>query len=324
MALWSCKNEGEVNPKEVATPLEKLEGDRGVVNGMLAFKSMDVYEEHLNEMKSIPEGVSEATHLDNLEKSLSFYSKRRSVMQAVSSGARVAAVLEEEGIVDERLASILNKDNMVQIEKWIFKLDLVDKKCFVLPVEKATSQLVEEMKSNNPSSKVIQVYSTEEDVLSLLDEGKPSTLKGARTTGLFGNDAKLDYFVYYEQSSGLLYDNDDRGKIEVKVVYQKAVFYFSLQAKIKYHAKTVGGLYIETQAPLSIDYEVIRFDSKKRRSSEQDQSDRPTDSGFRSEVSYRPYESNRGLDKYWYQATFMIGGSNFTVFVRNFGIKDGY
>lgn len=320
--LVSCNTQEPIAPVDVQAPIETLKSEVGVINGILAFESTDIYESHLEKMRTIPEGLTESQHMDQIETALNFQSKRSLFLNAKSKPN--ARTLAEDGIHDERLASILNEDNMVQIDQWIFKLDLLKKKCYALALDDATSALVDEMKTSTPSDAKIQVYSTEEDVLDLLASGTPSKVKNLRVNGLFGNDAKLDYFVWYDPSSAYIYDNDDRGKIECKVVYQQAGVYFSLQAKIKYHAKSPGGLYLESSADLCIDYIVLKYQSKKNSIGDQDHSNRPTDCGFRSEVSYRPYESSRGLNKYWYEVTFSISGLNNTLYVPNFGIKSGY
>ena len=325
-AFSSCQKHQDVVPAD-STPVETLKADVGVVNGMLAFKSAGIYDTHLEKMKNIPANVDETQFLTKLETDLGFESKRSLVANKVSSPN--GRTLADEGILDEHLASILNKDNMVQIDKWIFKLDLKGKKCYVLPTKYATGELLEKMKSNNPAGEKVMLYSTEEDVLDLLAENKTSSMKSGKVNGLFGNDAKLDYYAYYDQATGVIYDNDDRGKMDCKVVYQRAAIYFSLQAKIKYHVKTSSGLYIQTQAPLCIDYVVIKFDSKRNSIGERDYSGRANDCDFDPEVSHRPYENIRGLNKYWYEVIFSMGGSGtigggLAIYVRNFGIKDGY
>jgi hypothetical protein len=122
LSFFACNRQESITP--VNAPLENLKTDIGVVNGILAFKNTDTYESHLQKLNSVPKAMSETQFLSKLESDLGFQSKRSlaTAFTNLSSGRTLA----DEGIYDDHLASILNKDNMVQIDKWIFKLDLLD------------------------------------------------------------------------------------------------------------------------------------------------------------------------------------------------------
>ena len=170
-AFSSCQKSQDVAPAD-STPIETLKTDVGVVNGMLAFKSAGIYDTHLEKMKNIPANVGETQFLAKLETDLGFESKRSLVVNKAASPS--GRTLADEGILDEHLASILNKDNMVQIDKWIFKLDLKEKKCYVLATENANRNLLQKMNGGESDVK-IKVYSTENLMLRTVSAGFAKT-----------------------------------------------------------------------------------------------------------------------------------------------------
>jgi len=303
---WSCRNQENVSPANKVL-VETLKTDVGVVNGTLAFKTVDTYENYLKKLNSAPETISESEFLSKLESELGFQSKRNSLVNPTPLAS--GRTLSDEGIYDEHLASILNKDNMVWIDKWIFKLDLVNKKCYVL--EAKDQELLEELKKNTPNHSKIQVFSTDDDVLDIL-QGVSSPSGRVQLFCREGGqgEQKDDAFVPF--GSGGTY------RLDCKVVYQKAAIYFSLQAKVKvqYNDGLIWWAYP--------DYPYLTgFNQHKPKCRD--------DSGVQNfyigsaqannELNRRPYESSRALAKFHYRVEFGIAQ---TMRTRAFVIKAGY
>lgn len=129
----------------------------------------------------------------------------------------------DEELYDEFLSSILNADKVVQIGEWLFKLDLESKVVRALNEDNIDvySDLV-----NDVENEFIYNYSSEEDVLDLIQNGQYGTsltgLKGAN--GLFCRDkyASSKTSAQYKWSY-----------VEFKLHYTKAGVYFSLYSKVK-------------------------------------------------------------------------------------------
>lgn len=97
-----------------------------------------------------------------------------------------------------------------------------------------------DLKSENTDNNNIIIFSTDDDVLYLIDEGSKGTTAGR--SQLFCGESgaredKDDSFVYEPIYGDYRQDN--------KVVYQKAGIYFSLQAKTKMQYKSLTGIWVD-------------------------------------------------------------------------------
>lgn len=75
-------------------------------------------------------------------------------------------------VEDDYLASILNKDQIVQIGDYLYRVNIADEKVFVLPAENI--EQYSDLKGENTKNKNIAVYSTGDDVIDLVEKGKGS------------------------------------------------------------------------------------------------------------------------------------------------------
>jgi hypothetical protein len=75
-------------------------------------------------------------------------------------------------IEDELLSVILNKDQIVQIGNFLYKLNKADEKVFVLPIR--LSSKYADLVSENTKNPNIQVYSTAESVIDMVENGELS------------------------------------------------------------------------------------------------------------------------------------------------------
>ncbi|MEE4001622.1 hypothetical protein V1T75_14850 [Tenacibaculum sp. FZY0031] len=81
----------------------------------------------------------------------------------------------ENLIKDEILSEILNQDQIVQIGKFLYKLNLIEEKVYVLPAkyDSQYSDLVIE----NINNKNILVFSTSDEVIKIIENGDPKSNK---------------------------------------------------------------------------------------------------------------------------------------------------
>ncbi len=133
---------------------------------------------------------------------------------------------EDYGILPE----ILNEDKIVKIGKHLIKVDLHSETVAVLPV--SYEDQYDDLVKNNFDNENIMLFSTEDEVLELLENESIGTINAK----LMGCDAdKADYDKDDDKSSVR-----KRKRLVAKVVYQKAGIYFSLLAKGKTQRKRFG------------------------------------------------------------------------------------
>jgi hypothetical protein len=208
----------------------------------------------------------------------------------------------------EFLQKVLNQDGVIQIGKWIIKVDMAKALCYVLPDKFANEyQDLVEAKTTNDH---ILVYSTEEDVLELLANNEPS----ARTSGLFCKDRQANG----KKTDGYTYINYDHTlRLDSKVVYQKAGIYFSLQGKVKAQEYLLG-VWIAKGLDMRLDYG-YSFNVRCGYS----------DSGANviresnNEINYRPYENIKGLKNYDYTIRTNVYDNNVCILTtQQYNIND--
>jgi hypothetical protein len=230
-----------------------------------------------------------------------------------SANARVLSTEETELVeTNEFLSSLLNQDGVILIGDHYFKVNLSKEKVYVLNAQSETD--LEDLKNENTRNSNIMVFSTDDDVLYLLEEGTKGTINGR--TELFcgesGADSKKDDSFAVEPVYGD-YRQDN------KVVYQKAGIYFSLQAKTKMQYKSLTGLWVDAGVTYNqqLNY-YVKYEPKCKGVTER--TDNKTDDGPSNELNYRAYESTRGLHKYRYEADFFGQG----YWSRIYSIADGF
>jgi len=213
---------------------------------------------------------------------------------------------------NEFLSSILNEDGIEIIGDHYYKVNLGSERVFVLSDDFANE--IEDLKKEKTTNENLLVFSTNDDVLYLIDEGSKGTLNGR--TELFcrksgAGEDKDNSFVVEPVYGDYRQDN--------KVVYQKAGIYFSLQAKTKMQYKSLTGLWVDAGVTNNqvLNY-YVKFEPKCRSISEH--SGTRSDDGPSNAFNYRPYESARGLHKYRYEADF--SGQGF--WSRKYRIFDGF
>ena len=155
-------------------------------------------------------------------------------------------------------------------------------------------------------------FSTNDEVITLLEEGSTGTMTNGRAQGLFCR----------EKNAGPGEDNDnypygDGYRLKCKLKYIRAGVYFKLRAKVTNQVKNLG-IWMGQQGQLRIEY-FADYKPKCR--------DWVTKTGdvyevWGNEVKRIPYEATRALHKYTYNARFSNEWSN-AIETRVHSIKYG-
>lgn len=199
-------------------------------------------------------------------------------------------------IEDDYFASMLSPEGLIQIDDWIFKVDLKNVEVYALIASDAdlNDNLISKLKEEQPKDAKIRVFSTNDDVLDMIQNGQLGESSNQRLA-LFCSESgaaskKVEEDGYYET---------DR-RLSCKVVYQKAGIYFSLQAKVQSQNR-FGGIWYAQKDAVSLEY-IADWDPKCRDSDY----DRGVlyNGGDGNELNHRPYESTRGLHHYTYSVLF--------------------
>lgn len=270
----SCKTE---NVDEPSIDTLKIESehvkflnqiDLTVKNNMLVFASREDYEKTLDYL-----GPLQSIDFMEWDKELNFYSLR---------SIKTEEELEAIGIYDDLLATLLNPDHLIAIENNIYKIDVLNDR-----VEVISDTQFKNVKSFSSKSGKISLFSTEDDVLDLIENGQPSIDRGYCSSRKVSRNYNL---------SGL--------GIESKIVYQRGGIFKSLIAKIK---KNGSGGYISLEStPGAGNFWKNKKTKNKRNIGYY------SNGGTKRKYSYRPYNRTRRLKSFKFDMTYTaeFGGSS--------------
>lgn len=193
---------------------------------------------------------------------------------------------------------------MIQIGKWIFRLDICAEKVYAL-AEK-DKNLLGELKKKTPMHKAVLVFSTDDEVLDLLGTMKP----GAKVV-ICLNDRRADGATSQTFPDGqrFVVSSPTIGTFPVeyfadaKVVYQKAGIYFSLLAELKYMRRLQDDSnWFWNQEYTSMNL-LTTYQYKRRCGDESSGSDFNS-VGYDNKINQRVYESSNGLARYSFSGDF--------------------
>lgn len=177
-----------------------------------------------------------------MDKDKHYVSLRKSVhLQEKSSVNSRKLSAQELQVVEtnEFLASLLNENGLITIGEYTFKVNLGSEKVYALNNE--FIHQLEDLKNENVENNNILEFSTDDDVLSIIESGdfeKPNangrvSILCFREGGANRKDDKFEHkeLVFRTSSPAppTLVMNSD-----MKHVYQKAGIYFSLMLELKY------------------------------------------------------------------------------------------
>ncbi len=295
--LVSCTKEQKEN---VVAPVQKVDVARVV------FESIEEYENLFADPATSEEKIN----------------KVAARFGTFNESARVGTALEDT-LYPEELQKILNDDHIVQIAQWLIKVDAAKEQVLVL--DKKYLDQYNDLAISNLNNKNILVYSTEDEVLSMLQNGESPS--NARVEALFcsesggrakQNDGPAIANINLLNTQGGVTLLETRYNIETR--YLKLGIYFELKCKAQNDwwqgvALNAAGKYNIA----CVDNGDLYFNEWKSS---------PADT-FLGEAILKPYTGIKKLNKYFLTAT--VASSSKDYFTNQYifasptrTITDGY
>lgn len=299
-----------------ASPVAPPKSDVSVVDNWLAFKDRSSFETYSTSLSAVPKEMTADQFLQNKESKLNFVSMRFADKNSLVKVPNARTTMKENGIEDDYLASMLSPEGILQIGAWICKLDIPNQKVYAL--HEKDKSLLSELKKDFPSHDKIKVFSTDDEVLPMLEEGEASK-SSARVSILCFKEsgAKEDK----DDTDPDYYNTDNTIRLDKKLVYQKAGVYFSIQAKCQYQ-KLVAGIWWSTQGWLGGSWNGEYKVKCKGYSYPQGSGTNGGAGDDKSSWSQRLYESSNALNRYKVDVTFVNNTEG--LYSRVYHIEYGY
>jgi hypothetical protein len=166
MLTLSCKKQEDADLRKVQEQEVVFRKGLTVKDGMLAFSSLSIYDNLLEQTTSKDAEVRKYA----IPEFKGFVSRQAFQKSAAFKNAKAN---EAQLIDNETLNRILNKDGMIIIDKWILKINVEKEVVTVLEVANNTKENYEDL-VNDRSNALIYSFSTDYDVLDLLMDGYKS------------------------------------------------------------------------------------------------------------------------------------------------------
>ena len=247
--------------KEKETSGEINEKKIEVHDGILSFATVKDYENTIDYLAELGDD-----NFSDWEEKLSFVSMRATFDEAT---------LAKKGIEDVLLATLLNPEGLIQIAGNIYKLDIPNEVVYAVPASDYVKGFY--------TKKGVRTFDVDSDILDIVAGGITDGEKGK-----YCPSAKEGPKYWYPNGFTIKY----------KVVYQKAGFYYSLQAKIK----RIGGADFNTfLIGLGTD-DGSNF--WRNRKSKGDENFSCSKQGYDRTYNCRPYHKGRRLTSYRFGVNF--------------------
>lgn len=240
-----------------------------VIENRLVFDTRENYESFINTLSTLDD-----TELKGLAESLG-YTPIGNLMGEKE--------LTNIGIEDPVLAFLLNPEGIIEIEGYVYKIDVLNE----LVYQSDNIESLANINFENSKQKNVKAFSTNENVFDVMNGVSYPDSNNDKSS--CSDKSKLQNWVVNGET------------IECKVVYQKAGIYFSLQSKIK--KQTAGSnTYISYVCPGGTsqfyrksngDFSYISYNSNGGTSE--------------NEYSYRPYSGTRSLEAFYFSVNFSAG-----------------
>lgn len=266
-----------------------------VVSNYLKFNTLADYEDYAN-------GVEPVSTLENL----------------ASNSGSFTSMYEQSGGVEDTLyppfvTHVLNTDHIAQVGPFLVKIDVENNKGLAIAAQ--TQGAYSKLVNNDYSATGMFNFTTEDDLaIEVLEKVVAGELNTSTYRGWIDNsttsrcrsseaDKLADLRIWDEQPElGFCNNNTARYGMDNKVVYQKLIFYFSLQSKVKSLKACTYSNWITVpsyRAQLR-----LQGTAKFRRvcDPENNRSANLTTTG--TELSWRPYEGSRRLSHYDFSVSF--------------------
>lgn len=274
-----------------------------VENGTLKFSSLAVYEQYAD-------NTLDRNNITNVTASISTLSQTESLI--------------EESLYPEFLQKILNTDKIVRINNFLVKIDLQNHQALV--IDATTVNAYSTLVSNNSSAQGVMVFSDETDnameVLEAIEAGSLTTanyqsaltvpeggelFRKCSGAGRVDPRKRLDAWDRtYDDPQSQCPDQSRIYGMDNKVVYQRAIFYFSLQSKLKSlrACSSTNWLLVPThEAQLKL-VGTAKYVKVNHCNQEWNQSENTTTQG--TELNWRGYQGSRALRKFDFNVNFFI------------------
>lgn len=214
--------------KAIALANEKNEFNVAINKNWLAFKSISDYEKIVN----LPSDDIKNKFLKTINSFTDFTAFEKK--QNFTKNLNVANEKLINLIEDEYFRNILNSDLMVQIGTNIFRINPSTEKVYVLAVENENQY--KDLISENITNKNIRTFSTDDDVLELIQNS--NRLKICKESGIGGS---------YKTTGIINVDPAGVNKMEGKLHFNKFGIYYSLFAEVSTFTSGIVELSIELQ-----------------------------------------------------------------------------
>ena len=209
--------------------------------------------------------------------------------------------------IDEVLPSLLSPEGVIQIGDNIIKIDMNNKLAFVLKSSEESE--INALYHSDTTNENIMVFSTYDEVLTLLEEGSKGTNPNNAKLALFGcgekgakGNARTDAPDYYV--------NGTRYRVDAKIAYQPSGIYFSLMSEAKHQYKTGSGFWERSYTNMDIYY---RYQYKQKCKGWSPWTSKyvalnlngnPSGPAWAEKMTHRYYSDTRSLSKYFLEVQF--------------------
>ncbi|WP_268035632.1 hypothetical protein [Algoriphagus sp. PAP.12] len=265
-----------------------------VIGKSLSFDSFESYENSIQNPESITK-----TPFTSLARLVS--NEELNVNKRVLSDEQTFALKEYENSL---ILDILDEDGMVVIDGKLFYLDFVNKVALVT----SNLDLRESLKDIQNGSDEVFIFSFEDDIIGLLEEGSTGTISSLsqsitennRVNVFVGDNCDWDECRYNNNVDG---DTGYEYRVEAKHVYQSSGIYFKLFSQAKHMKRQSPPIYSAEDTDITISWD---YWYKSKKNSIGTRYDIGTRSKWDNVFEIQHYASSRGLEKYRLDSEFYV------------------
>jgi hypothetical protein len=270
-----------------------------IQNGVLKFSTLAVYQQY----------ADNTLNQDDI-----------SSLAASSSSLTTLAELpnaEDDTLNPEFIQTILNTDKIVQLGDFLVKIDLENHQALAIAANASNAYSI--LTANNTTASGVMVFSDEDDnAMDVLEAVQAGTISAQNyATGFTdrcrrpGKQSAKQIIVWRTvvgDNSVSCNNNTTAYAMDNKVVYQKAIFYFSLQSKVRSLKGCTYSNWIfvpTSNQPLKL---IASAKYRVRCGGEVNKTKEDVTVG--TVLSWRGYQGSRGLSHFDFSAKFGIGDTD--------------
>jgi hypothetical protein len=244
-------------------------------------------------------------------------------------------------LADPFLASLINADGLVTIGSYIFNIDLVNGKGYALHTNwlngSDAAYYYNLIYNGTTGNEFIFEFAADDEAIEMLEDwGLPLTKKQipVTTQRRCGEGGALRQKRDGKETLNNTYDpKTPNDWVDCKAVYQKAIIYFSLVAKIKFHhpighISPFGDGWQACRAYFAWRFKPKCWSDRIQAPAYRDARVGPPNYTEADVMTDRPWSSTRGLSKYDMAFYWVVKGhilsSNYSYQTNVYAIKAGY